>query len=158
MVSAAKTSSPEPEYAWDIARLYPPQGMWSEFEYLCLTSDNNILVEFTDGRVEVLAMPKQSHQLILQFLNVLLLSFVAQRDLGRVLTAGLRVRLRPGMIREPDLVFMKKEHAGRMGEEFWDSADLVMEIVSGDEKSRERDYVEKRRDYAEGKIPEYWIV
>lgn len=35
-------------------------------------------------------------------------------------------------------------------------ADLVIEIVSPDRP--ERDLVDKRRDYAEARIPEYWIV
>ena len=39
---------------------------------------------------------------------------------------------------------------------FWTGADLVMEIVSKD--NPERDLVEKPEDYAEAKIPEYWIV
>ena len=38
---------------------------------------------------------------------------------------------------------------------YWRGADLVMEIVSPD--NPERDLVEKRGDYAEGHIPEYWI-
>jgi Uma2 family endonuclease len=33
-----------------------------------------------------------------------------------------------------------------------------MEVVSPDEGSHERDYAEKRADYARRKIPEYWIV
>ena len=38
---------------------------------------------------------------------------------------------------------------------------LVVEIVSSsdtDQKSRSRDYVDKRREYAARGIPEYWIV
>ncbi|MCC6494225.1 MAG: Uma2 family endonuclease [Pirellulales bacterium] len=34
----------------------------------------------------------------------------------------------------------------------------MMEVVSDDETSRERDYETKRRDYAEAGIPEYWIA
>jgi Uma2 family endonuclease len=33
-----------------------------------------------------------------------------------------------------------------------------MEVVSDDEESRERDLNKKRLDYAQGGIPEYWIV
>ena len=33
-----------------------------------------------------------------------------------------------------------------------------MEVVSGDAASRTRNYEDKRRDYAEAGIPEYWIV
>jgi Uma2 family endonuclease len=33
-----------------------------------------------------------------------------------------------------------------------------MEIVSGSKVDRERDLIEKRSDYAQAAIPEYWIV
>ena len=44
-----------------------------------------------------------------------------------------------------------------------DGTDARYELVNGvlsdtDPKSRERDYVEKRREYADFKVPEYWIV
>ena len=39
---------------------------------------------------------------------------------------------------------------------FWTGADLALEVVSEDKP--ERDLVEKRGDYAEGRVPEYWIV
>src|SRR5438067_7650998 len=82
----------EPEPAWEIARLFPYQGEWSEEEYLAL--ETNHLVEFTDGHVEVLPMPKTSHQLIVQYLSNQLLAFVSARNLGTVLFAPLRIRLR----------------------------------------------------------------
>jgi Uma2 family endonuclease len=37
-------------------------------------------------------------------------------------------------------------------------AGLVIEIVSADDRSQKRDYQEKRADYAQLRIPEYWIV
>jgi Uma2 family endonuclease len=40
--------------------------------------------------------------------------------------------------------------------DYWDGADLVMEVVSPDDP--ERDNVLKREDYARAGIPEYWIV
>ena len=51
-----------------------------------------------------------------------------------------------------------QENLGRFGERHGERADLVMEVVSGDAASRTRDYEDKRRDYAEAGIPEYWIV
>jgi Uma2 family endonuclease len=147
-------SAPEP--AWDIARLFPYQGYWSEEDYLEL--DTNHLVEFTDGYVEVLPMPKTSHQQIVQYLSNLLLAFVSARSLGTVLFAPLRIRLRRRKYREPDILFMLAAHADKMGEDFWLGADLVMEVVSDDPESRERDLVKKRSDYAKAGIPEYWII
>jgi len=85
-------------------------------------------------------------------------AFVLARQLGEVMFAPLRVKLRAGKFREPDIVFMLTKNLARCGEEFWVGADLVMEIVSNDQRSRERDLEKKRADYAEGGIPEYWIV
>jgi Uma2 family endonuclease len=68
------------------------------------------------------------------------------------------VRLWPKKYREPDVVFMVNKHAHRIGEEYWEGADLVMEVVSASEEDRRRDLVRKRRDYARAGIPEYWII
>ncbi len=145
-----------PTLTWEVAYLFPGQGQWSEGEYLTLRPRRQ--VEFTDGFVEVLPMPKQSHQLILDYLFQALRFFVMARHLGRVLFAPLRVQVRPGKFREPDIVFMKTENLARCHEEAWLGADLVIEIVSEDPKSRERDLEKKLADYAESGIPEYWIV
>jgi Uma2 family endonuclease len=143
-----------PEPAWDVARPWPAQGHWSEEEYLAL--DTNRLVEFSHGHVEVLPMPTMSHQVMVAFLYGRLLAFVAAHGLGTVLFAPLRVRLWPGKFREPDVLFMRSEHAARCGEQYWEGADLVMEVVSDDD--RRRDLEPKRLEYAQAGIPEYWIV
>jgi Uma2 family endonuclease len=70
----------------------------------------------------------------------------------------MKVRLKKGNIREPDILYMKEENALRRHEDYWDGADLVMEIVSPDPKDRARDLKDKVREYAQAKIPEYWIV
>jgi Uma2 family endonuclease len=156
-VAVAVTQRParpdEPEPAWDIARLFPAQGCWSEEDYLAL--DTNLRVEFADGTVEVQEMPTQRHQLIIAYLLRRLEDFVAAQNLGVVLFAGLRVRLWPGKFREPDVVFMARAHDERRGEQYWEGADLVMEVVSDD---RELDLEKKRREYAQAGIPEYWLV
>jgi Uma2 family endonuclease len=142
------------EPAWEIARLFPAQGSWSEEEYLCLKG--NRLIEFSHGFVEVLTMPTTTHQLIVDFLVELLKAFVRPRGLGLPLFAPIRVRLWPGKFREPDVVFMLAANRDRVREEFWEGADLVMEVVSDDD--RRRDLETKRREYAQAGIPEYWIV
>ena len=142
------------EPAWDVARLFPDQGTWSEEEYLALNT--NHLVEFSHGYVEVLLLPTTSHQLIVLALYQVLKAFASPQDLGTVLVAPLRVQLWPGKFREPDVVFMRAENAARIGEPFWEGADLVMEVVSGDD--RRRDLETKRLEYARAGIPEYWIV
>ena len=135
----------------------PSQGCWSDEHYLWLTDHTRRLVEFTDGRVEVLPMPTERHQIILLFLYRLLYAHVHEspRD-GVVVTSGLRMRVREGKFREPDLLLLRDRTDSRRRDRFWLGADLVMEIVSPDDPSR--DLVVKRADYAEAAVPEYWIV
>ena len=48
--------------------LTPLQGLWTEAQYLALTNQSNHLIEFTDGVIEVLPMPTDTHQRILGYL------------------------------------------------------------------------------------------
>ena len=61
-----------------------------------------------------------------------------------------------GSFREPDLLLVLDKSDPRAQNEFWLGADLVVEIVSPDHP--ERDTEQKRREYAEAGIAEYWIV
>lgn len=144
------------EPAWEIAHLFPAQGQWSEEEYLAL--DSNRLVEFSDGFIEVLPVPTTTHQLIAGYLYELIIALVREHSLGMVLFAGIRIRLWPAKYRQPDIVFMHHKHEDRIGEEYWDGADLAIEVVSRDTKDRHHDLVTKRREYARAGIGEYWIV
>ena len=146
----------EPEPAWDIARLFPAQGQWSEEDYLEL--DTNRLVELSDGFIEVLPMATTLHQLIAVFLFDMIRVFAKSGTpkLGTALIAPVPVRLWKNKFREPDVIFMLAENASRIGNPYWDRADLVMEVVS--DKNRPHDVKKKRIEFAEAGIPEYWIV
>ena len=135
--------------------LLPLQGLWTEEQYLALTSQTNHLIEFTDGEIEVLPMPTSSHQTILLLLYDLFRATIQQTG-GRILVAPLRMQVRAGKYREPDILMLRDAADPRYQEAFWLGADLVVEIVSPDRP--ERDTQEKPRDYAEAGIPEYWIV
>ena len=89
---------------WEVAHLFPNQGAWSVADYLAL--DTNRLVELSEGRLEVLVMPTEQHQLIVAFLYDALKTFVRAAALGKVLFAPLRIQLWEGRFREPDLVFL----------------------------------------------------
>jgi Uma2 family endonuclease len=144
----------EPEPTWEIARLFPAQGEWSEEEYFSL--ETNRLVEYSDGFLDFLPMPTIFHQLILQFLYEQLKAFVASRHLGIVVLAGYKVRLRSRKYREPDILFIKAANRSRIKKQYCERADLVVEVVS--EKNRPHDVDTKRLEYASASIPEYWIV
>lgn len=142
------------EPAWSIAKLFPDQGAWSEEEYFMLPG--NRLVEYSQGLVEVLSMPSYPHQMIVLLLYRLLYAFAQEKRLGVVVAAPLRVRLWAGKYREPDVMFMANANGHRIHHQYWDGADLVMEVMSPDDP--ERDAETKRREYAEAGIPEYWLV
>jgi Uma2 family endonuclease len=150
---------------WEIAQLFPPQGAWSESEYLNLENyyGAHIRVELFQGRLEVLPVPTLTHQLIIAFFFDLLRDFSRVHAPGLVLFSGIRVKVPKKKkddpeFREPDVVYMKDENLDRCLEEYWIGADLVMEVVSGDAKDRHRDLVVKPRQYAAARIPEYWII
>jgi Uma2 family endonuclease len=138
-----------------LEEILPRQGQWSEHEYLVLTDHRTRLIEFTDGFLEVLPIPTDKHQAILGFLYTAFLGFIEPRG-GKVRFSPLRLRIRSGKFREPDLLLLRDAGDSRRQNRFWLGADLALEVVS--EEKPERDLVEKRGDYAEGRVPEYWIV
>jgi Uma2 family endonuclease len=144
------------EPAWEVALLFPAQGEWSEDDYLGLTDHTSHLAEFTDGHIEVLPMPTDEHQRMVLFLYRALYAFLAARGVGIVLVAPLRLRLRAGRYREPDVLLLLSATDARRSNRYWTGADLVLEVVSPDDP--QRDLVRKRREYARARIPEYWIV
>ena len=143
------------EPAWEIARLFPNQGGWSVQEYFDL-SDCNRLVEYSRGFIEVLPMPTWSHQKILAYLYRTFFSFLSARELGSVVFAPYKVRVDPETYREPDIVVILHAHDDRVGEQFSDGADLVVEVLSA--SNRDHDLETKRAEYAAAGIAEYWVV
>ena len=143
---------------WEISRLFPEQGGWSEAEYLGLFTRQ--LIEFTDGVLEFLPMPTRTHQHLVQWFFLKLHGFVTSRQFGEVHFAPLRIKMRPAKYREPDIVYLSNARIAPLKDmkEPPLGADLVVEVMSEGEENRQRDLETKRQDYAEAGIPEYWIV
>jgi len=112
-----------------VAELYPPQGQWTEEDYFSLP-DTNRYLELSEGRLIMPPRPTRSHQVAVEELYVRLRAFVQEQGLGEVHLAPLPVRLWPGKIREPDVFFIGKEHAARIGERVVGVPDLVVEVIS----------------------------
>jgi Uma2 family endonuclease len=72
--------------------------------------------------------------------------------------AGLPLYIRDRTFREPDIVFFTDEQKPAKDERYLKQATLVVEVVSPDDKSHKRGYEDKRRDYAQVGVAEYWIV
>ena len=158
MASATQPTTELPsaqEWKEVLEQILPPQGKWTEEQYLVLTDHRNRLVEFTDGFLEVLPMPTDKHQGILGFLYLAFFNSIEPQG-GKVRFSPLRLRIRPGKFREPDLLLLLSAVDSRRQNRFWLGADLALEVVS--EEKPERDLVDKRGDYAEAHVPEYWIV
>ncbi len=145
------------EPPWEIACLFPNQGDWTDAEYLALQAKTSLMVELSDGYIQVLPLPSPYHQRVVKFLFRLLETFVLGLGSGEVLFAPLPIRLRPGKFRDPDIVYLAPgrildPHRQPLG------ADLAIEVVSDDEEDRQRDLEIKRAEYAQAGIAEYWIV
>ena len=131
------------------------QGYWTEEDYFAL--DTKRLVELSEGRLTILPRPTIAHQLVLGFVSSALRAFVQESDpRGIVLFAPLCIRLWPGKIREPDVVYLHPNHRSRARKQHTEGADLVMEVVSPSKSDHDRNI--KRIEYAQASISEYWLV
>src|SRR4051794_35413975 len=103
------------EPAWDLALLFPAQGEWTEDDYLRLGDKVELdrLIELVDGRIEVLPVPTEEHQLIVGFLYRMLFAAVDARKQGIVISSPFRVRIRSRHFREPDVLFLSRKSAAR---------------------------------------------
>jgi Uma2 family endonuclease len=145
----------QPRPAIQVAALWPPQGEWTEADYFALP-DTNRHIELSEGEFIMPPHPTDTHQRVLDALYAVLRAYVHEHDLGVIRFAPLPVRLWPGKIREPDILFVSHAHADRIGEQYYGPPDLVVEILSP--ATRRVDRGEKYIEYAQGGISEYWLV
>ena len=114
--------------------------------------------EWVNGEVIVYMPPKPPHQLLVKFLGTLLDLFASFFKLGTVLDGPVEMRATPdGPAREPDILFVAREHADRITDErVAGPADLIVEVISDDSVGRDRG--DKFYEYEEAGGREYWIV
>jgi Uma2 family endonuclease len=153
---AGKKWSVRGDPVWELALMRPRQGEWTEEEYLRI--EETEFVELVDGCLEFLPMPTLFHQRIALFLRDLLNEHLKRtRTKAEVGVAPCPVKLWPLHAREPD-VFVLMPGRVTDAKRPPNGADLVAEIVSEGAEARQRDLVDKRRDYARAGVQEYWIV
>jgi len=126
-----------------------------EFEAWC---DEDTKAEYIDGEVIVMTPASAVHNCGETVLGTLMDLFVKKNKLGWISTAGaMQVRLRMGLRRVPDSVFVEKSRMNIVHETYVDGApDLVVELVSSE--STIRDWHEKYIEYEATGIPEYWLI
>ena len=143
--------SPERQlYEWFV------EQRWNEELYLALANNRNSLVELSDGKVVIHAMPTPAHQNVTGNLYAVLRQHGEGAARGRAYTAPMPVRLWPGKFREPDVMYYRAEHLDRISEQFGGPPDLVVEVLSP--SSRGLDLATKVEEYALAEVPEYWVV
>jgi Uma2 family endonuclease len=125
-------------------------------EFLRLTDD--LYAELVDGEVIELMPPSIKHNDLAAFLFYFMLTYIGYRSVGRVFHAPTALKLLGRAHgREPDLMYVRTEHADRVKNNYVESpADAVFEIVSPE--SIERDYNDKFNEYQAAGIPEYWLI
>ena len=114
--------------------------------------------EWVDGEI-IMGQPATfEHQADSDFLTQLLGLYIQARDLGVLVSAPFQMRLQEQKSgREPDMLFVSKEHVGRIKRTYLDGpADLVIEIISPESVGRDRG--DKFVEYEAAGIPEYWLI
>ena len=100
-------------------------------------------------------MPTDIHQSVLLFLHALFHAWLRPRGVV-VMVSRVRMRLREGKFREPDILLLRNRSDPRRQNRYWQGADLVVEVAGPNDP--DRDMVEKRADYAEAGTAEYRSV
>lgn len=120
--------------------------------------DEDDWTEWVQGKVITLSPASSRHQDLVLFLSHLLDLFVKRKNLGWVTIPPFLMVLRDqDRAREPDLLFVRREHMDRIREAHLEGpADLVVEVVSPDSVSRDRG--DKFVEYEAAGIPEYWLL
>lgn len=98
------------------------------------------------------------HQDLVRFLFALLHQFVEDHDLGWLASAPFAMYFpEQARGREPDLLFVAGDRKHCLRPTHLEGpADLVIEVVSADSRSRDRN--EKRSEYEAAGVPEYWWI
>jgi Uma2 family endonuclease len=136
----------------EIPRQLPQKMTYEEF---LAWADEDTLAEWVDGEVVMYTPASDRHQDLARFLTSVLGVYVETHSLGVIRPAPFQMKLEHG--REPDLLFVAQEHLKRLKETHLDGpADLVVEVVSPESVGRDRG--EKFYEYAQGGVPEYWLI
>jgi len=120
-------------------------------------ADEDSRIELLDGTLIMHSPASVRHERLFRFLLSILDGYARARTLGEVFGARTPMFLDDDRRFEPDLMLLATGSLSRLGEvELTGPADLVIEILSP--ATRDYDLGEKRAAYAEGGVPEYWVV
>jgi Uma2 family endonuclease len=149
---------PSSEHQPSTGSMTQGQPLRMSYEEYLAWADEDVHAEWVNGEVIVQLPPKEPHQRVVAFLVQLMGLFIQLFQLGRLLPAPFEMRATPdGPAREPDLIFVAREHLDRLSQERLSGpADLVVEVISDDSVARDR--ADKFYEYQAAGVKEYWIL
>ncbi len=124
-------------------------------DYLQLPEDKRY--EILDGELFMVPAPNIRHQRLSKRIASALMAQLETTGSGEVFWAPCDVVLSDENVLQPDLLFVRRERSGIIGEAHVSGPpDLVVEILSPG--TRSKDVEIKRKLYAAFGVREYWIV
>lgn len=131
-----------------------PCGTFEEY----LVHADGVRAEWVDGRILFMTPASSLHQDVVGFLYALLRQVVEDHDCGWVAIAPFVMHFaQQERGREPDILFVAGDRKERIRPTHLEGpADLVIEVVSADSRSRDRR--EQRAEYEAAGVLEYWWV
>ena len=127
------------------------------YDQLCLLPEDRQRHELFDGELVMTPSPSHRHQAVVLRLAIALESYVKTHALGRVYVAPLDILFEPHTVLQPDVLFIRQDRLGILGEEVVEGApDLVVEVLSP--STFYNDLRRKMAAYARFGVQEYWIV
>lgn len=126
------------------------------YDDLASFPDDGLRRELIDGELIVTPAPRPRHQDVGASLTARLWLHTQEHG-GKVYPAPLDVFFSDEDVVQPDVLFIRPEHQGRIEEKFVRSApDIVVEVSSP--STRRLELVRKRDLYERYGVPEYWYV
>lgn len=122
-----------------------------------LEAYDGVHAEWVEGRVFVMSPGNEPQGRLSRFLASIIQHWAEAHDAGETYVNAYPVRLNEQTAREPDVFFIRAEHADRAQGTFVDgAADLVIEIVSPSTRAVDRGV--KYYEYEQAGVSEYWLV
>jgi len=135
----------------------PRMMTMTEVEYDAWSLLHDVRSEYVDGRVVILSPESEVDEDLRWFLGHLIGLFVERHRLGRLYGPNFQARLRTGLRRLPDLMFVSDARVASIVENHLEGGpDLAVELVSAG--SEHRDRAEKFREYRAAGVGEYWLI
>lgn len=126
-------------------------------DYAAMTPPDNGNYELINGNIVFMPSPTPQHQRVLRRLTGQIENYLLTSPVGEVFFAPLDVFFDETNTLQPDILFIRKERAGIIGEKKIEGApDFVVEILSEGNTSKEMTF--KKYVYESFQVREYWLI